>query len=141
MYLVDTNLISEARKGGKAHAGVRRFFADADAAGTALFMSVITLGELRRGVELLRHRGDGPQARRLESWLNRLLADFGDAVLEFGREEAQVWGRLCVPHAQNAIDKQIAATALTHDLGLATAMPGPSRDWASSSWIPSRRAS
>lgn len=120
MYLVDTNLVSEARKGEKAHAGVRRFFADAGAAGTVLFISVITLGELRRGVELLRHRGDGPQARRLESWLNRLLADFGEAVLEFGREEAQVWGRLCVPHAQNAIDKQIAATALTHDLVLAT---------------------
>lgn len=120
MYLVDTNVISEARKGARAHPGVRRFFAQAAAAGSALFISVITVGEIRRGVERLRYRGDAPQARRLESWLERLLADFGNQVLDFGREEAQVWGRLCVPHAENAIDKQIAATALTYELALAT---------------------
>ncbi len=120
MYLVDTNVISEARKGRKANPGVNRFFKDAAAAGTPLFISVITVGEIRRGIELMRHRGDLPQMKRLETWLEKLLADFGEQVLEFGREEAQIWGRLCVPHAENAIDKQIAAIALTRDLTLVT---------------------
>ncbi|MGH8594145.1 MAG: type II toxin-antitoxin system VapC family toxin [Gammaproteobacteria bacterium] len=85
-----------------------------------IFISVITVGEIRRGIELLRHRGDLSQMKRLETWLENLLSDFGEQVLEFGREEAQIWGRLCVPHRQNAIDKQIAAIALTRDLTLVT---------------------
>jgi predicted nucleic acid-binding protein len=120
MYLVDTNVISEARKGGKANSGVRRFFEDVTTAGTPVFISVITVGEIRRGIELSRHRGDRPQAKRLEVWLEKLLADFAEQVLEFGCGEAQVWGRLCVPHPENAIDKQIAAIALTRDLTLVT---------------------
>ncbi|MDQ3566154.1 MAG: type II toxin-antitoxin system VapC family toxin [Pseudomonadota bacterium] len=120
MYLVDTNVISEARKGRKANPGVNRFFKDAAAGGTPLFISVITVGEIRRGIELLRHRDDLSQMKRLETWLEKLLADFGEQMLEFGREEAQIWGRLCVPHPENAIDKQIAAIALTRDLTLVT---------------------
>ena len=64
MYLVDTNVISEARKGEKAHPGVRAFFRSSERADAALFLSVITVGELRRGVELIRHRGDRPQDRK-----------------------------------------------------------------------------
>jgi predicted nucleic acid-binding protein len=84
------------------------------------FVSVITIGEIRRGIEIIRHRGDNPQARRLEAWLEVVLRDFDERILEFGNEEAQVWGRLRVPSHENAIDKQIAATALTHDLILVT---------------------
>ena len=58
VYLIDTNIISEARKGAKANAGVRRFFNQADTEGSPLFLSVVTVGELRRGVESIRHRGD-----------------------------------------------------------------------------------
>jgi predicted nucleic acid-binding protein len=81
---------------------------------------VITLGELRRGVEMIRYRGDEPQARMLEAWLQALVEDYADHILDFGREEAQMWGRLRVPHHENAIDKQIAATALICDLTLVT---------------------
>ncbi len=58
MYLVDTNVISEIRKRSKADKGVRAFFKNADNDGARIFISVVTIGELRRGVELIRHRGD-----------------------------------------------------------------------------------
>lgn len=120
MYLIDTNVISEARKRAKANRGVRRFFDKVRIHEEPLFVSVITIGEIRRGIEIIRHRGDNPQARRLEAWLEVVLRDFDERILEFGNEEAQVWGRLRVAYHENAIDKQIAATALTHDLTLAT---------------------
>ena len=94
MYLIDTNVISEARKRDKAHRGVRRFFVKVRLHDEPLFISVITIGEIRRGIEIIRHRGDNPQARRLEAWLEVVLRDFDERILEFGNEEAQVWGRL-----------------------------------------------
>jgi len=120
MYLVDTDVVSEARKRAKANLGVRRFFADTRTKGDALYLSVITVGEIRRGAEAIRHRGDTRQARQLETWLTAVLKEFGDKILDFSHDEAQVWGRLRVPHPENAIDKQIGATALTHDLTLVT---------------------
>jgi toxin FitB len=120
VYLIDTNVISEARKRRRANRGVRSFFDKVRTYDEPLFVSVITVGEIRRGIEIIRHRGDNPQARRLEAWLEAVLRDFDERILEFGNEEAQVWGRLRVPYHENAIDKQIAATALTHDLILVT---------------------
>jgi predicted nucleic acid-binding protein len=120
MYLVDTDVVSEVRKRARANPGVRRFFAEARNKGDALYLSVITLGEIRRGVEAIRHRGDARQAKQLETWLTAVLKDFGDKILDFSHDEAQVWGRLRVPHPENAIDKQIGATALTHGLTLVT---------------------
>ena len=120
MYLVDTDVISEARKGSKANAGVRSFLRDARRDGTALYLSVITVGELRQGVEKIRHRGDVPQARRLERWLERVTKDHTGAILSFDEEMAQAWGRLRVPNAENPLDKQIAATALIYDLIVVT---------------------
>ena len=120
MFLIDTDVVSELRKGVKVNVGVVRFIDQTDAENQPLFLSVITIGELRRGVELLRHRKDLQQARRLESWLNSILEEFEEHILEFGREEAQVWGRLRVPHHENALDKQIASIALTHGLKLVT---------------------
>jgi predicted nucleic acid-binding protein len=120
MYLLDTDVISEARKGEKADPGVRAFLREAARKGTALFLSVISIGELRRGVEVIRYRGDGPQAARLERWLDRVSSDFEDAILPFDQEAAHVWGRLRAPNAENPLDKQIAATALIHDLTVVT---------------------
>ncbi len=120
MYLVDTNVVSEARKIRRADKGVQAFFARAAEKQTPLYLSVVTIGELRRGVELIRHRGDELQAQRLERWLEGILAEYGDCILDFNEQMAQVWGRLRVPHPQNALDKQIAATALIHDLAVVT---------------------
>ncbi len=120
MYLIDTNVISEARKRAKANRGVRLFFHRVAREGIPVFISVITLGELRRGVELIRHRGDRRQAERLETWLDMLLIEYQDGILDFDQDIAQLWGRLRVPHSENALDKQIAATALIYDLTIVT---------------------
>lgn len=92
----------------------------ADRLDRPFFVSVVTIGELRRGLELVRHRKDVRQARRLEQWLDAIVEEYEEHILEFGYEEAQIWGRLRVPHPENALDKQIAATALTRGLKLVT---------------------
>ena len=120
MYLVDTDVISEARKGDKGNPGVREFFANASRNNTAVFLSAITIGELRQGVESIRHRGDSAQSARLERWLDRLTVDYADAILSFDQETAQIWGKLRSPHPENPLDKQIAATALIYDLAVVT---------------------
>lgn len=120
MYLVDTDVICEARKGTKGNVGVREFLANANRDHLALFLSVITIGELRQGVETIRHRGDMVQSTRLERWLDRLTVDFADAILPFDQDAAQIRGRLRVPHPDNPLDKQIAATALLYDLTVVT---------------------
>ncbi len=116
MYLVDTNVISEARKRSKANKGVRNFFKHVIKEKASLFISVVTIGELRRGIELIRHRGDTRQANQLEKWLKSLLDEYEDSILSIDETVAQLWGRLRVPHPENALDKQIAATALIYDL-------------------------
>jgi toxin FitB len=120
MFLVNTNVISEARKGRRADEGMRDFWAAAARDDTPLFLAAVTIGELRRGVELIRHRGDQPQALRLEQWLAEVLQAYGDRVLDLDGDAAQIWGRLRVPNPDNAIDKQIAAIALLHDLTVVT---------------------
>jgi predicted nucleic acid-binding protein len=120
MYLVDTNVISEARKKSKGNRGVRSFFVQAIEDETPLFISVVTVGELRRGVESIRHRGDVRQANQLEKWLVTLLIEYQDHILDIDQDIAQLWGRLRVPHPENALDKQIAATALIYELTIVT---------------------
>jgi len=116
MYLIDTNVISELRKKSRINSGVKAFFQQPK----TVYISVITLGELRRGVDLIKYRGDIQQAQLLENWLQIILKDYKNNILDFGIEETQVWGHLRVPHYENSIDKQISATALTHDLILVT---------------------
>lgn len=120
MYLLDTNVVSELRKQEKANPGVLHFFQEAIQQKANLYISVITIGELRRGVDLIRYRGDRPQADLLEAWLQTILDDYADHILDFTAIEAQVWGKLRVPQSQNAIDKQIAAIALVCGLTLVT---------------------
>ena len=120
MYLIDTNVISELRKKKNANPGVQIFFRNAEQQTLQLYLSVITVGELRRGIEKIRYRNDLAQADQLECWLNNLIKDYSEQMLEFGNTEANIWGKLRVPHHENAIDKQIAATALTYDLTVVT---------------------
>lgn len=119
MFLIDTNIISEARKGRKANRGVIGFFS-ANEGEDRMYVAAQTIGELRKGVEKLRGRGDEPQAKLLEKWLDATVRDYSDKILNFDEESAQVWGRLMAPNDQHPIDKQIAAIALIHDLTVVT---------------------
>jgi hypothetical protein len=112
VYLVDTDVISESRKGVKANPGVRAFFRNAVQDAAPLYISAVTIGELRRG--------DVAQVKQLERWLERMSDEYSDAILAFDANMAQVWGRLRVPHPENPLDKQIAATALIYDLTVVT---------------------
>jgi len=120
VYLIDTDVICEVRKGDRANAGVRGFFERVARDDIPHYLSAVTFGELRQGVESIRHRGDLQQARRLEHWLARVTQDYKDAILAFDDETAQVWGRLRVPRPENPLDKQIAATALINQLTVVT---------------------
>lgn len=116
MYLVDTDVISEVRKRDRSNPGVRSFFQTAKEEAAELYLSVVTIGELRQGVERIRYRGDKPQAQLLERWLLQITTAYEDRILAVDEETAHVWGRLRVPNPENPLDKQIAATALIHDL-------------------------
>lgn len=120
MYLIDTNVISEARKGRQSNRGVKAFLRRVVKDETPVYISVVTIGELRRGIEKIRHRQDFEQADKLERWFNSMLASYRDNILGFDEDAAQVWGKLRVPYHENALDKQIAATALIHDLTIVT---------------------
>jgi toxin FitB len=120
VYFIDTNVISELRKKEKANRGVASFFRALNAQGGQADLSSITIGELRRGVELIRHRGDLAQARLLGRWLESLLQDYADRILVLDAQAAQVWGVLRVPHHENELDKQIAVIALVNDLTVVT---------------------
>ena len=120
VYLLDTNVLSEFRKKQQANKGVKRFFASVIKNGDEVFLSVITVGEIRRGIELLRHRKDVTQANQLDKWLGALLSTYQDNILEIDQDIAQLWGVLRAPHAENALDKLIAATAVVHGLIVVT---------------------
>ena len=120
MYLIDTNVISEARKKTKANPGVSSFFQRITVSGEPVYLTAITIGELRRGIETIRHRGDSEQAILLETWLTEVIDQFGENILGLDADAAQVWGRLRVPDPAHALDKQIAAIALVHDLTIVT---------------------
>src|SRR5579872_1529657 len=81
VYLVDTDVISELRKRERADRSVVSFFADASARDLPLYLAAVTIGELRRGVELIRHRGDVRQSQLLERWLDTLVSEFEDSIL------------------------------------------------------------
>jgi toxin FitB len=117
MFLVDTNTISELRRGSKADLGVRTFLKERE---NELFLPVQAIGELSFGIENLKRKGDLPQAQLLQQWLDSILEMFEERVLSFDRPCALTWGRLRSGNDQNLIDKQIAAIALIYDLTIVT---------------------
>lgn len=115
-YLLDTNVLSELRR-PEPNRGVMRWYdATAD---TDMHLSVMTVGEFRKGLARLR-RKDRERAAALALWLDRLLAPYESRVLPITPEIANVWGELNDPEPVPVIDAFIAATAIVHDMVLVT---------------------
>jgi predicted nucleic acid-binding protein len=116
-FLVDTNVLSELRKGARADANVRRWFEGVDE--NAIFLSVLVTGEIRRGIEAIRKR-DSRAASTLERWLDNLLRAHSDRVLPVDAATADEWGRLDAHGSLPVVDGLLAATARVHSLTLVT---------------------
>jgi len=116
-YLVDTNVLSELRR-KMPDPGVLHWFKDRPA--STLFLSVLTLGEIRKGIEALSALG---RRQTLVDWLEtELTAFFTGRILTVDAAVADRWGRLVARAGRPlpAIDSLLAATALEHDLVLVT---------------------
>lgn len=116
-YLLDTNVISELRKGERANAAVSAWFEGL--ADEEIFISVLTVGEIRRGIESIRRR-DPDSAAALDGWLARVVEAHRDRILQIDRAVAEEWARLNVPDPLPVVDGLLAATAKVADLTLAT---------------------
>jgi predicted nucleic acid-binding protein len=114
-WLLDTNVLSELRKGRRCDPGVSQWFATTE--DMDLFTSVLVLGEIRKGVERIRTT-DPSQAEALEQWLQRTSEAYADRILPVDEIVADQWGRLGVCQPLPVLDALLAATALCHDLTL-----------------------
>ena len=116
-YLLDTNVLSELRR-RDPDANVLQWFAERPA--NTLFLSILTVGELRKGIEVL---ADSPRQLALLDWLEtELPLFFSGRILPVDTQVAERWGRLMAQAKRPlpAIDSLLAATALTHNLTLVT---------------------
>ena len=115
-FLLDTNVLSEPQRPRPA-AAVLGWLDSVPS--DELWTSTLVLGELHKGVELLRRR-DAVRAARLEDWLGRLVHAYGDRVLPVSTGVAVEWGRMNVPDPLPVVDGYLAATARVHGLTLVT---------------------
>lgn len=116
-FLIDTNIISEIRKGERCDVHVSDWYvsiADED-----LFLSTLVLGEIRKGIELARPR-DPNKATALERWLRQVEAGFDGRVLGIDNAVSDQWGRMSAIRSIPVIDGLLAATAVTYGLTLVT---------------------
>ena len=116
-YLLDTNVISELRKGDRADPNVVAWFSGL--AEEEILLSVLTIGEIGRGIESIRLR-DRDAAAALDGWLHQLVAQHRDRILPIDQSIADEWGRLNVPDPLSVVDGLLAATAKIRGLTLAT---------------------
>ena len=116
-YLIDTNIISEVRKGERCDPHVSAWYASV--ADENLFLSTLVLGEIRKGVELARARDPG-KAAALERWLAQVETAFVGRVLGIDNAVSDQWGRMTAIRPIPVIDGLLAATAVTNGLTLVT---------------------
>jgi len=116
-FLLDTDVVSELRKRGRVDEGVEQWFSDVDDA--EVFLSVLTVGEIRRGIDSVQRR-DRTRALTLNRWLHGLVAQFESRLLPVDRAVAEEWGRMNAANTLPAIDGMLAATARVHGLTFVT---------------------
>ncbi len=117
-FLLDTNVVSEFRKRDRADPSAMAWLRARRS--DELHISVLTLGELRRGVERTRNRGDAIAAKFLEEWLAATATRFSGHIVDIDQPIAERWGRMGVPDPVSPVDGLIAATAIERDLTVAT---------------------
>lgn len=115
--LIDTNIISELGKASRCDVNVAAWFASVDE--NDLYLSVLVLGEIRKGIELARPR-DPAKAKALETWLATVDAAFGERILPVDRAVADDWGRMSGQRPISTVDGLLAATARIHRMTLVT---------------------
>ena len=119
MYLLDTNVVSELRKGERQATPTVRSWAESVSTGS-LYLSAITVLELETGVLLLERR-DARQGEIFRNWLdNQVLPAFADRVLPIDKTIARRCARLHVPDRRPDRDAFIGATALVHGMTVVT---------------------
>ena len=116
-YLIDTNIISEVRKGRRCDPNVASWYEKIEDA--SLYLSVLVIGEIREGIERVRSK-DNAQANALEKWLLAVEKAFGERILPIDRAVAHEWGRLNASRPLPVIDSLLAATANIHRMTLVT---------------------
>jgi toxin FitB len=116
-FLIDTNVVSELRKGRQCDASVAAWYEAVPP--QSFYMSVLGLGEIRKGIELARPR-DPEKAQRLATWLAAVEGAFGDRIIPVDRAVADMWGQMNARRPIPVIDGMLAATARVHDLTLVT---------------------
>jgi len=116
MFLLDTDVLSALAK-RRRDPHVERWLARRR--DDELFLSVVSVGEIERGIAMQRDR-DPAFAERLAVWLDRLLSGYAERVLPFDLAAARRWGELSARIGHGGADLQIAATALTRGLTVAT---------------------
>jgi predicted nucleic acid-binding protein len=116
-FLLDTNVVSDLRRSGRLHQALHAWFADQSTA--ELYLSVVTVGEIREGIERIRRR-DSRQAQTLGRWLDDLLRFYGERLIAVDGVVADEWGRLRSVRTLPVIDALLAATARVHNLTLVT---------------------
>jgi toxin FitB len=116
MFLIDTDVLSALSK-RRRNPNVEAWLARQRA--NTLFLSVVTIGEIERGIALQRRQNPG-FAAALAAWLDQVLAAYGDRVLPFDLAAARRWGGLSAILGHDGADLQIAATALEHGLTVVT---------------------
>ena len=117
MFLLDTNVISEIRKGARCNRNVAAWYSSTEA--RDLYLSVLVTGEIRRGIERVRPR-DPARASIFERWLASIDIAFAGRVLAVDRAVADEWGRLSAIRTILVPDALLAATASVHGMTLAT---------------------
>ena len=114
MILLDTVVVSELRK-ARPNPNVVAWVGSLGE--TDAFLSVVTIGEIERGIAEL---ADAEFARTLSTWLEDLLRLYADRVLPITADIARRWGRLSAELGHNGADLLVAATAASHRLTVAT---------------------
>ena len=116
-YLLDTNVLSEIRKGARCDSQVSEWWNTTET--SEIYLSVIVVGEVYRGIDKLM-KTNPVLARKFQTWLRSIVREYDGRILVFDLKATETWGKLTSKRTLPLADGLLAATALAHDLTLVT---------------------